>query len=564
MSFSNWSLMTKVASLLLVLGVGASAGAGVAGYAMQGIDQSYTDLMNGPANATLYVARANRNLSDVIGSIYWNASATTDAENAAAEKKRTDALAAFDANFAKAATAMPEKRADFEFGSKGLADAMAGACGAVVKQAQSTNAADNATALAKMGTDCRPLIDALQARLIAFNDDLIAQRDAEAAANGATADSTTWLTVGGIVAMVIAILAVAMLLLRATVTRPLAGIIATMGTMQRGDYAVTVPGLGRKDEVGAIAGSLEAFRQSLAAAEEARVAQEAAKAAEEALVRRRAELAERFVGRMEKLADGFAKSSTEVADAARNLSATAEETSRQAQAVAGAAEEASTNVQTVAAGAEELSASIREISKQVSQSAEVASAAAREAEASTQNVQALAHSAQQIGEVVELISNIAAQTNLLALNATIEAARAGEAGRGFAVVAAEVKELANQTAKATEEIGRKIGEIQTATGTTVDSISRIVRTIGSIQQSASAIAGAVEEQGAATEEIASNTQRAATGTTDVTGNIAGVGTAAEMTGTASTQLMGLSGKLSDQSRVLQQEVADFVEGLRAA
>ncbi|WP_343221311.1 methyl-accepting chemotaxis protein [Oharaeibacter diazotrophicus] len=194
----------------------------------------------------------------------------------------------------------------------------------------------------------------------------------------------------------------------------------------------------------------------------------------------------------------------------------------------------------------------------------MASAAAREAEASTQNVQALAHSAQQIGEVVELISNIAAQTNLLALNATIEAARAGEAGRGFAVVAAEVKELANQTAKATEEIGRKIGEIQTATGTTVDSISRIVRTIGSIQQSASAIAGAVEEQGAATEEIASNTQRAATGTTDVTGNIAGVGTAAEMTGTASTQLMGLSGKLSDQSRVLQQEVADFVEGLRAA
>ncbi|BBE74031.1 methyl-accepting chemotaxis protein [Oharaeibacter diazotrophicus] len=340
--------------------------------------------------------------------------------------------------------------------------------------------------------------------------------------------------------------------------------IGVMQKLQAGEYAVEIAGTARGDEIGAMGKALLNFRDSLRAAEEARRAQETAKAAEEALVRRRAELAERFVGRMEKLADGFAKSSTEVADAARNLSATAEETSRQAQAVAGAAEEASTNVQTVAAGAEELSASIREISKQVSQSAEVASAAAREAEASTQNVQALAHSAQQIGEVVELISNIAAQTNLLALNATIEAARAGEAGRGFAVVAAEVKELANQTAKATEEIGRKIGEIQTATGTTVDSISRIVRTIGSIQQSASAIAGAVEEQGAATEEIASNTQRAATGTTDVTGNIAGVGTAAEMTGTASTQLMGLSGKLSDQSRVLQQEVADFVEGLRAA
>jgi methyl-accepting chemotaxis protein len=210
-----------------------------------------------------------------------------------------------------------------------------------------------------------------------------------------------------------------------------------------------------------------------------------------------------------------------------------------------------------------MSASIREIAGQVAKSSEVANTAAGEASRTEADVKALSEAATKIGEVVDLINNIAGQTNLLALNATIEAARAGEAGRGFAVVASEVKQLAAQTARATEEIGSKINEIQSATNRTVGSIDKIVGTVAQIQQISTVIASAIEEQGAATGEISSNTQLAARGTEDVTNNINGVGRAAEMTGSASTQLMGLAGNLNTQAADLQKEVTEFVKQLRA-
>ena len=376
--------------------------------------------------------------------------------------------------------------------------------------------------------------------------------------------SITWsIVVGGV--LMVAFAGLGILVLNGTISTPIKTITLRMKAIAAGELATEVPYLKRKDEVGMIADALSSFRDSLAETERLRqqaIENEAKN--REALNRARNEIADAFESKMGTLAESFAKSSAEVADAAKNLSATAEETARQAQAVAGAAEEAASNVQTVAAGTEELSASIQEISKQVSQSSSIAKDAALEAETSAHNVQTLSQAAQQIGEVVTLISNIAAQTNLLALNATIEAARAGDAGKGFAVVAAEVKQLADQTAKATDQIGSKIGEIQAATGSTVEAISRIVRTVTNIQDSSAAIASAVEEQGAATGEIARNTQLAATGTTDVTNNISGVSTAAEMTGAASTQLMTLSNHLNDQSSTLQKEVADFVANLRAA
>ncbi len=245
------------------------------------------------------------------------------------------------------------------------------------------------------------------------------------------------------------------------------------------------------------------------------------------------------------------------------MSGIASKTNEQTTAVAAAAEEASINVQTVAAAAEELSSSVTEIARQVSQSSTIASTAVAEADRTNHLVEALAESADKIGTIVQLISTIAGQTNLLALNATIEAARAGDAGKGFAVVASEVKSLANQTAKATEEIGQQIGQIQAATKEAVVAIQGIGKTIGEINNTSAAIAAGVEEQGSATKEIARNVQEAATGTREVTSNITGVSQGASETGTAATQVLGAAEGLSQQAALLSNEVKSFIQNAKA-
>lgn len=367
----------------------------------------------------------------------------------------------------------------------------------------------------------------------------------------------------GVVALLTGLAAIVFVVLR--VTKPLQKLTDAMGSVASGKLSADIPSQARADEIGDMARTLVVFRDGLAETERLR-SQQAEREAEQAkrMEAERHQIADRFMSTMGALAQSFVKSSGEVAEAARNLSATAEETSRQAQSVAQAAEEASTNVQTVAASTEEMAASVREINGQVGHSTSIAGMAADEAASTEANIRSLSEAAEKIGDVVNLIRDIAGQTNLLALNATIEAARAGEAGKGFAVVASEVKQLAAQTAKATDEIAQKIGEIQSATGDTVQSISRIVGTIGSIREVTSSIAGAVTQQGAATDEISSNTHRAAQGANQVTENIAGVGHAAEMTGAAATQLMGLSGSLSTQADRLTHEVNDFVRTLRTA
>jgi len=352
------------------------------------------------------------------------------------------------------------------------------------------------------------------------------------------------------------------------VGRSVAGrLIALDGAMRRvaeGDLAVHVPPSGG-DEIGAMADALRVFKDN---AERVRRLE-----AEQAEAKRRAE-EERKAATL-KLADDFEKSVkgivssvtafvAEMRKSAEELSAAAEESSRRSQGVAAATEQAMANTQTVASAAEELAASITEISRQVAQSTSIAGKAVQAASGTNTVVEGLARTAQQIGDVVKLIQDIAGRTNLLALNATIEAARAGEAGKGFAVVASEVKSLANQTAKATDQITLQIGEIQGATQQTVEAIKSISGTISEIDGVASAIASAVEEQGATTREMASNIQEVATGTREVAKNTAGAQQAATTTGAAAAKVLEAANELARQSEELRAQIDGFLEVVRAA
>jgi methyl-accepting chemotaxis protein len=271
-----------------------------------------------------------------------------------------------------------------------------------------------------------------------------------------------------------------------------------------------------------------------------------------------------FAEKTGTLVGAVASAADQLRSTAQKLAGTSDATTRQAAGVAGAVEQASVNVQTVAAAAEQLSSSIAEIAREVAQSSTMAGKAVEDARHTDAIVKTLASGAQKIGDVVGLIASIARQTNLLALNATIEAARAGDAGKGFAVVASEVKNLANQTARATEDIGKQIAEIQTATSGAVAAIGAIVQTIEELSRIGAAIAAAVEQQGSATQEIARNVHEAANGTRHVSATIAGVSEGATETGGAATQVLAASADLSRQTELLRADVRTFIADVRAA
>ncbi|EJN05930.1 methyl-accepting chemotaxis protein [Bradyrhizobium sp. YR681] len=351
-----------------------------------------------------------------------------------------------------------------------------------------------------------------------------------------------------------------------TIARPIRALTVAMDRLAGGDFSVVLPGLGRKDEIGGVAAAVEKFKV---------VSEQKARDEAEAKIRQDQVAAAQRKAEMHKLADGFeaaigeivdtvSSAATELEASASTLTSTAERGQGLATMVAAASEEASTNVQSVASATEELSSSITEISRQVQESARVASEAVNQARTTTDRVGELSQAAMRIGDVVELINTIAGQTNLLALNATIEAARAGEAGRGFAVVASEVKALAEQTAKATGEIGQQIASIQTATEYSVGAIKDISNTIEKLSEISSTIAAAVEEQGAATQEISRNVQQAAEGTHQVSANITDVQRGASETGSASSQVLSAAQMLSGDSNRLKLEVGRFLTTVRAA
>jgi methyl-accepting chemotaxis protein len=350
------------------------------------------------------------------------------------------------------------------------------------------------------------------------------------------------------------------------IIRPLAGLTAAMKQLANGNFGVALPGLERKDEVGDMAQAVEGFK--VKAEEKARDEAEAKIRQDEVVVRQRKadmhKLADSFESAVGEIIETVSSASTELEASAGTLTATAERAQQVTTMVAAASEEASTNVQSVASATEEMASSVNEISRQVQESARMAGEAVGQARTTTERVSELSKAATRIGDVVELINTIAGQTNLLALNATIEAARAGEAGRGFAVVASEVKALAEQTAKATGEIGQQITGIQAATQDSVTAIREISGTIEKLSEISSTIAAAVEEQGAATQEISRNVQQAAQGTQQVSSNITDVQRGAGETGSASSQVLSAAQSLSRDSNRLKIEVGKFLDTVRAA
>jgi methyl-accepting chemotaxis protein len=350
-----------------------------------------------------------------------------------------------------------------------------------------------------------------------------------------------------------------------SISRPLGLLGDRMRALAAGELGADIPGVGRGDEVGAMAAAVQVFKDNAVRMRELEQAEAATQ--QRAAAERRSAM-ETLAGDFERSVNGIVRSVSTAASGmqatAQSMTATASDASARAATVSSASQGAASKVETVAAAAEELSSSVVEISRQVARSSEIASKAVGDAERTNATVQVLSTGAEKIGEVVKLIHSIAAQTNLLALNATIEAARAGESGRGFAVVASEVKALANQTAKATEEIAGQVAAMQASTSDAVAAISGITQTIAQMSEITASISAAIEQQGAATREIAQNVQSVAAGSSEINTHIGGVTTAASATGAAASEVLANARELDGQSSMLRSAVDGFLAKVRTA
>jgi len=391
----------------------------------------------------------------------------------------------------------------------------------------------------------------------------VADREAKQASDGV--HRTAWIVSLLLAVSTVAGAAIFMIAAQRSISQPLMRVVVSLSELAGGNTATEVRGQERGDEIGKVAAAIQVLKEKMIEAERMKADQAAAelRAAEQRksdMVR----VADDFESAVGQIVETVSMASRELETSAGALATTAERAQELSNSVAGSSEVASTNVQSVAAATEQMSSSVSEIGRQIQETARIAREAVGQARATTEHVSGLSKAASRIGDVVELINNIAGQTNLLALNATIEAARAGEAGRGFAVVASEVKALAEQTSKATGEIGQQIADIQAATNQSVGAINHISGTIEQLSEISATIATAVDQQGSATQEISRNVQQAASGTQQVSSSIVDVQRGASETGSASSQVLSAARALTSESRRLKSEMGRFLGTVRSA
>ncbi|AWK88054.1 methyl-accepting chemotaxis protein [Azospirillum thermophilum] len=558
--FRDLSLTVKVA-VLLTLMAALSGGLTIASLLRMGeIDRSYSDLIDRDSDGVKWLSRVNSTLN-AIGLESYRMIAETDPAiirksiDAAADELRT-----FQERVDKVRRALPAMEAELQAVSQSFLPIIR----TMPDLQRLALANDDAAAMTLMRQGFTPAYGDVRAKVRALLSR--AEADMQASSDQVTAtyeSARFWtLAVGGL--GIPACFGLALAVMRMGVSRPFLSLRDRMERLSRHEMEVEIQGLDRRDEVGAMARAVQVFKDGLI--EAGRLA--AAQSAEQAAKLRRTEAIERLIRDFDQQVAAVLRvvsaAAAELDSTARHMVETAGRSSDQAVSAAEVSRQTSANVQTVASATEEMSSSIGEISSQVTRSASIASQAVDEAGRTTDTVRGLADAAQRIGAVVQLISTIAGQTNLLALNATIEAARAGEAGKGFAVVANEVKSLASQTARATEEIAGQVGGIQAATENAVQAIDGISGTISTINDISASIAAAIEEQGAATAEISRNIQQAAAGTGEVTATIVGVTEAAEETGTAAAKVRAAAGSLSEQADSLRRNVEGFLTAIKAA